>query len=370
MKVLVTGAEGFLGWHTRVRFRAVTEHEVIAVDRDEWSDVGTLSRGVDAIIHIAGVNRGSDAEVEQGNIDLAETVAQVAEASGSAPRIVYANSVQSGNGTPYGAGKQRAGEILAAAAARMGSAYVDVRLPRLFGEHGRPAYNSFVATFVDAVIRGEEPQIVDNAVSLLHVQGAAQTLIDGLTTSEARLDPEGVPTTVRGVYDVLSHFNDLYSRGDIPALTSGLEVDLFNTLRAARFPTHYPIPLEPRSDSRGSLVEVVRAHGGQGQTFVSTTKPGITRGEHYHLRKVERFVVIAGSARISLRRVLDDSIVSFDVTGDAPVVVDMPTMWVHNITNTGEGELTTVFWASELFDPAAPDTFPENVALSPNPEAG
>jgi len=106
----------------------------------------------------------------------------------------------------------------------------------------------------------------------------------------------------------------------------------------------------------------VRAHGGQGQTFVSTTKPGITRGEHFHLRKIERFVVLRGEARISLRRMFADDVVSFDVTGDAPAVVDMPTMWVHNITNTGASELTTLFWTHELFDPAAPDTFPDTVS--------
>jgi UDP-2-acetamido-2,6-beta-L-arabino-hexul-4-ose reductase len=171
----------------------------------------------------------------------------------------------------------------------------------------------------------------------------------------------GTPTTVQSVFDILSRFNGLYATGDIPSLLFPMDVDLFNTLRSARFPGHYPIVLSPRTDNRGSLVEVVRSHGGHGQTFVSTTKPGITRGEHFHLRKVERFVVLRGGARISLRKLFTDEVVCFDVTGEAPVIVDMPTMWVHNITNTGESELTTLFWAHELFDPAAPDTFPEPV---------
>ena len=140
-----------------------------------------------------------------------------------------------------------------------------------------------------------------------------------------------------------------------------MDVDLFNTLRSARFPVGAPIPLTPRIDDRGRLVEAVRSHGGPGQSFVSTTRPGITRGEHFHLRKIERFVVIGGRARISLRRLFTDEVVSFDVTGETPVAVDMPTMWVHKIINTGDGELTTLFWSNELFDPAAPDTFPELV---------
>lgn len=361
MKIVLTGAAGFLGWHTRARLSALTDHEVVAVDRDEWARLVDYIDGVDAILHLAGVNRGTDVEVESGNIVLAREVADAAIASGGAPRIVYANSIQADNGTPYGVGKHAAARILADAASQMGSHFVDVRLPNLFGEHGRPQYNSFVATFVHAVVNGEVPNIVDREVDLLHVQGAAQAFIDALTAETDRLQPVGTPTTVQGVFDMLQSFNALYEAGDIPPLLTDLDVNLFNTLRAAKFPGHYPIRLTPRSDDRGRLVEVVRAHGGQGQTFISTTKPGITRGEHFHLRKVERFVVVGGQARISLRKLFTDEVVSFDVTGDAPAVVDMPTMWVHNITNTGPGELTTLFWTNELFDPQAPDTYPEAV---------
>jgi len=362
VKILLTGAAGFLGWHTRARLRALTGHTVVAVDREEWADLARYTQGIDAVIHVAGVNRGSDAEVEQGNIDLAQDLIEALRASGVAPRIVYADSIQAGNGSPYGVGKGAAADLLAKAANGLGSRYVDVRLPNLFGEHGLPRYNSFVATFAQAVVDGEAPQIADRPVNLLHAQDAAQSLIDGLTTLEARLEPTGTPTTVQRVYDTLHEANRLYTGGDIPPLLTALDVDLFNTLRAARFPTHYPIPLTPRTDDRGSLVEVVRVHGGAGQTFVSTTKPGITRGEHFHLHKIERFVVIRGEARISLRKMFSDQAVSFDVNGDSPAIVDMPTMWAHNIANTGGSELTTLFWTNELFDPAAPDTFPETVS--------
>ncbi|MCL3862918.1 NAD-dependent epimerase/dehydratase family protein [Actinotalea sp. K2] len=367
MKVLLTGAAGFLGWHTRAHLRAMTGHDVVAVTRASWGDLTTLMRGVDAIIHVAGVNRATDLEVEQGNLRLAQDVAAAALASGSSPRIVYTNSIQAGNGTSYGVGKGAAADALSAAAGQLGSAFVDVRLPNLFGEHGRPRYNSFVATFVHAVLAGEVPEIADRPVDLLHVQGAARALVEALTTTEDRLDPPGTPTTVLSVFETLRTFNALYATGDIPPLLTDLDIDLFNTLRAARFPEHYPITLSPRSDERGSLVEVVRAHGGQGQTFASTTRPGVTRGEHFHLRKVERFVVIGGTARISLRRLFTDDVVSFDVNGDAPVAVDMPPLWVHNITNTGGSDLTTLFWTHELFDPAAPDTFPEKVVRDDGP---
>ena len=361
MKVLVTGADGFLGWHARVRLRALTEHKVVPVNRENWSELSDLAKGVDAVMHIAGINRAAPEEVEQGNIDLANQVAEAVRTSGSAPRIVYANSIQAGNGSPYGNGKTAGAAILASVAGEVGSAFVDVHLPNLFGEYGRPHYNSFVATFVEAVINGETPEIQNRSIALLHVQDAAETLIDGLTTSRSRLGPLGTNTTVQDVFDLLASFHNLYSSGDIPPLDSKLNIDMMNTLRAALFPSHYPIALKAHVDDRGRLVETVRVHGGQGQTFVSTTRPGITRGEHFHLGKIERFVVLSGKARISLRKVFTDEVVSFDVSGDEPEVVDMPTMWVHNITNTGDTELTTLFWTHSLFDPAAPDTYWEPV---------
>jgi UDP-2-acetamido-2,6-beta-L-arabino-hexul-4-ose reductase len=362
MKVVLTGAGGFLGWHTQARLRALTDHDVVPVNRDNWTALADSVKDADAIIHIAGVNRAEDPEdVRRGNVDLAGDLATAIRSVGRPLRVVFANSIQSGNGTPYGTGKQEAAQVLADAARVNGGGFVDVLLPNLFGEHGRPSYNSFVATFVRAAIDGHEPAIQDRPVHLLHAQDASQALIDGLTAPVDKLEPRGVPTRVLDVWELLREFHGLYATGDVPALDTPLRVNLFNTYRAALFPDHYPIALTAHADDRGRLVETVRAHGGQGQTFVSTTKPGITRGEHFHLGKVERFVVLSGEAHISLRKVCTDEVVSFHVTGDQPAVVDMPTMWVHNITNTGNSELTTLFWTHSLFDPEHPDTFWEPV---------
>ena len=362
MKVLLTGGDGFLGWHTRVRLRALTAHDVVVANRTCWSDLPRLAERADAVIHIAGVNRGSAAEVEQGNLTLARDVGDAVRASDGQPTVVFANSIQAGNDTPYGTGKAAASDHLAAVAKEVGSAYVDVALPNLFGEHGRPGYNSFVATFVDAVTQNQTPVIADRPVDLLHAQRAACSLLRGVEAGQtSRLRPTGTSTSVQQVFDALRSMRALYTTGDIPPLLNDLDVDLFNTLRAARFPAGYPILLTPRVDRRGSLVEVVRAHGGQGQTFVSTTRPGVTRGEHFHLAKIERFVVLSGRGRISLRKMFSTETISFDVSGAEPCILDMPTMWAHNITNTGDAELTTLFWTHELFDPGAADTYAEPV---------
>ncbi len=370
MKILVTGSDGFLGWHTRCRLRALTNHEVVPVGRGRLPVLSDLARDADAILHLAGVNRAaSGEEVEVANIDLARNVADAMESAAKPLTVVYADSIQAGNGTPYGTGKQAAAERLAEAGARSGGTVVDLQLPNLFGEHGRPRYNSFVASFVEAVTTGEAPTVDDREVELLHVQDAARALLDALSfDSTTTLQPTGTRTTVAEVYDTLRAHHWRYTTGDLPPLLSEFDLHLFNTLRAAMFPDRYPIDLTKHSDARGDLVECVRSHGGQGQTFVSTTHPGITRGEHFHLSKIERFVVLQGRARIALRWLLHDGVIAFDVSGDEPCILDMPTLWAHNITNTGSEELVTLFWTNTVFDPQAPDTYPESVG-HPGPGA-
>ena len=363
MKIVLTGTHGFLGWHTRLRLHALTAHEIIPVGREDWADLPSLVSDADAVIHIAGVNRAaSDDEVRDGNVTLARDLAAAVAGARAPLRVVYANSIQAGNGTPYGSGKEAAALVLADAAASVDGSFVDVLLPNIFGEHGRPKYNSFVATFVHATVAGEDVTINDNQVGLLHVQDAAQALIDGLVAEESSISVEPETHGVQEVWDLLQEFHSSYvPSGEIPDLSTKFRIDLFNTYRTALFPEHYPIALVPHADARGAFVETVRCRGGEGQTSFSTTVPGITRGEHYHLHKIERFAVIRGKGTMELRKMFTDEVVTFEAVGDAPVAVDMPVGWVHNITNTGDDVLFTQFWSHELFRPDAPDTFPEPV---------
>ncbi|MEV1328691.1 NAD-dependent epimerase/dehydratase family protein [Micromonospora costi] len=362
LRLAVTGAGGFLGWHVRVLLRALGWPEPAVIDRTDLADptaVAAKVAGVDRVLHLAGVNRGDPADVAAGNVQLAAQLAEGLKHCPAPPeRVVYANSVQAGNGTPYGDAKATAARLLA----DTGVGLDDVLLPNIYGEHGRPYYNSAVATFCRVLAEGGQPEVhADRELSLVHVTDAAARLA-GVPTGGS-WDPAmpALRIGVRDLADRLTAMAATYRTGEVPSLLDRHDVRLFNTYRSHSFPAHYPIALPRRADARGELVETVKAHGGAGQTFCSTTRPGVTRGEHFHLAKVERFVVLRGSAQISLRRVGHTEVVRFPVSGDEPVLVDMPTMWVHKLANTGTDELVTMFWTNELFDPDRPDTWPELV---------
>lgn len=364
MSTVITGAGGFLGWHTRALLHSGGETDTRPIPLGaafSLADATHAVNGVQRAIHIAGVNRGSDEEVRRGNVNMAEQFAQALERAVDPPKVVvFANSSQVGNGSAYAEGKERAAEVLAESATRIGARFDDLRLPNLFGEHGLPRYNSVTATFCHLLAIGERPKVdQDRELTLLHAQDAA-----GLLTGE--YDVQELPRlqhrrTVSDLLAALTGFAESYSTGDVPELATTFDRDLFNTYRSFSFAERPEIRLTQNTDARGSFTEVIRAHGGSGQTSFSTTVPGVTRGQHFHRRKIERFAVLAGMAEISLRRILTNDVVTFTVSGEAPTAIDMPTMWAHNITNVGTEPLYTLFWSNEIFDPANPDTFAEPV---------
>lgn len=358
MKVAITGGRGFLGWHTACRLLATRGIEPILVDRAAFADADTLAellRDADAVIHIAGVNRAeTDEEVEAGNVFITEALA---DALGGRPtHIVFANSKQADIDSPYGRGKKRAGEMISG----LPGTCANVLLPNLFGEHGRPGYNSFVATFADAVVNDREPAVSnDRKLPLLHAQDAAEILLQAMEAREdAVLRPTAEEHGIQEVLDLLREFHEVYPiTGEIPEISSHFRLNLFNTYRSALWPAGYPIYPSVHADLRGELIETFRAHGPAGRGYLSSTRPGHTRGEHYHLRKVERFVVFRGQAQVQLRRLFHDEVITFEVSGEQPAYLDMPTMWVHNLRNMGDDELITAFWSDQLLDAAA-DQFP------------
>lgn len=363
MTIALTGSNGFLGWHTRVLAHSVgkpTEALALGDKFDIDAAVGIMERAP-VLVHVAGVNRGDDDAVRLGNIRFAEQLAWTLDQTTTKPAtVVYANSIQAGNDSAYGRGKQEAGLILKKAAEDAGADFVNVSLPNLFGEHGVPFYNSVVATFCQLAADGKPLQVQDDKdLLLLHVQTAAEILL-GLHHPE---DTQRLATSrrVSEVAALIQEMAEIYSTGTIPDISKPFDRDMFNTYRSFLVGDRLPVTLDRKEDARGAFFEVIRSAGGEGQASFSTTEPGVTRGQHYHRRKIERFTVLSGTAEISMRKLFSDEVRTYSVDGQQPVAIDMPTMWSHKITNTGSDKLYTMFWINEIFDAASPDTFPEEV---------
>ncbi len=365
MKIGVTGAAGFLGFHVRACAHENPDLEVVCADRDTFSSDDKLAAfvdGCDGIIHLAGMNRGDEQEVAETNVALTRNLVTALESTGSKAAVAFSSSTQIEMDNPYGKSKLECAGLLDAWANSSGGRFTDVVLPGVFGEGGRPFYNSVVSTFCTQLAAGEELTVHgDSPLELVHAQGAARALLDAVTgDASGRIRVEGVKTSVVELAETLRHLASSYSGNVIPDIRDDYIRDLFNTYRSYIFPEQCPIPLVRHDDDRGHFTEAVRSLG-IGQFSYSVTKPGITRGHHYHYHKVERFVVVGGEGVLRLRRLFSDTVHEFPVNGKAPVCVDIPTFHAHSIENTGDTEMITLFWVHELYDPANPDTIMEDV---------
>lgn len=365
MRVGITGAHGLIGWHVRCHLSATTDYEIVAAGREEFSSAGELdgfTGRCDVILHFAGMNRGADDETLATNVGLAEQLIASFERNNATPLVVFSSSTHIDKDSAYGTSKRDAAARFAEWSERSGAVFTNLVLPHVFGEHGKPFYNSVVSTFCHQLVNGETPSVESDAqLSLLHAQDVGQWVAGEIAHPQGgEQRPRGEAITVAGLLEELAGMARQYASGVIPDLGDPVRCRLFNTYRSYLYPDSYPIVLQLHVDERGNLFEAVKGPGG-GQAFLSTTKPGITRGNHYHLRKFERFLVTQGEATIEVRRLFSDQKQVFTVNGDAPSAVDIPTLHTHNITNTGDSDLVTLFWTNEIFNPDDPDTYFEKV---------
>ncbi len=371
-RIVITGAKGLIGSHTHMllhaencaaQFKGMSwPYDIQSLGHAAFLDNDLLHnalRDADAVLHFAGVNRADDAAVEAANPEIADILARACKALGVKPHIVYANSIHAEGDTSYGRSKRIAGEILSGATER----FTNLILPHIFGEGARPFYNNVTSTLIHQLIAGDEAEVnPDGVVHLVHAGRVAQAAVDAVndkTTGVIKLSPHSI--SVPDLYLKLRDFHDHYCTNVYPDLSDPFDLELFNCYRVATYPAGWPRELKLNSDSRGTLFEAFKCDGGGGQAFFSTTAPGVTRGDHFHLKKVERFLVVKGQATIRIRKVLSDEIWEYKVSGALPAPVDMPTLHTHSIENTGTDELLTLFWTHDLFDPEHPDTFADKV---------
>jgi UDP-2-acetamido-2,6-beta-L-arabino-hexul-4-ose reductase len=292
------------------------------------------------------------------------------ETTGSKPHILFSSSTQEEKDNLYGRSKKEGRILFEKWANESGSGFTGLIIPNVFGSFGHPYYNSVVATFCHQLTHNEIPKIdIDGELKLVYVGEVVDFILQKVneqyekpTQIENFLVPFKYSIKVSELLTKLKTFKEQYfENGMIPDLNNSLDRNLFNTLITyLDHKSFFPFLLKLNTDERGSFVETVKLNSG-GQISFSTTKPGITRGNHFHTRKAERFAVIKGRARIELRRIGTTDKLSFELDGRSPSFVDMPIWYTHNITNIGAEDVFTIFWISEHFNASDPDTFFEQV---------
>jgi UDP-2-acetamido-2,6-beta-L-arabino-hexul-4-ose reductase len=374
LKIGITGQSGFVGTNLFNFLIQKKESVSIVPFRDEFfNDPGKMKDFVtncDVVVHLAAVNRHADPlTLYDTNISLVTRLIQALEDTGSTPHILFSSSVQEKNDNPYGRSKLEGRNLLEKWAGKNDARFTGLVIPNVFGPFGNPFYNSVVATFCYQLTHGQKPAIqVDSKLPLIHVNELAEYIYGKISDPDrtSKISTCHVESTSqKSVSEILSSlegFSDLYLRQYIfPDLRNRFELNLFNTFRSfIDNGSFFPVGLKKNTDNRGAFVESVKSLNG-GQFSFSTTLPGITRGNHFHTRKVERFIVIEGEALIEMRRIGTTEKLSFRLSGPEPSFVDMPVWYTHNIKNVGNSELLTLFWINEFFDPDDPDTFFEAV---------
>lgn len=367
MRILITGARGFLGRNLTTTLenlpaeRAVT---LLPIDVDSSdAELCAAAREADFVFHLAGVNRPKDAaEFQTGNADFtARLLALLAE--GKRPPVALCSSTQAALENPYGLSKRRAEEAVFAYGERYGATVCVYRLTNVFGKWSRPNYNSAVATFCYRIARGEPITVNDEraVVKLVYVDDVVAEFLralDGRPTREGaycRALPER-DISLGELTGLLYGFRDSRENLNVPDQSDDFVRKLYATYQSflpvdglAAYPTVH-------ADARGSFTELFHL-GGYGQVSVNVSHPGVTKGEHWHHTKHEKFAVVAGQGVIRFRPALGGDIMEYPVRGDRLAIIDIPPGLTHNIQNTGDTDMVTVMWASEAFDPERPDTF-------------
>jgi len=360
--LVVTGAEGFLGRNLVEHLRFKQEIEVKKIKRNTTiREINESVRNCDAVIHLAGVNRPiNDSEFEAVNVQFTENLLETLENCG-APPVFFASSSQVSLDNPYGRSKRQAEQLIASYGDRNGVAVRIARLPNIFGKWSRPNYNSVVATFAYNIARGLPIQIdsPDHVLELVYVDDLVEAIINDV--SSRFMDPSFnlcpiYRSTIAEIAKLLYEFHQSRTTGHVSEVGAGFQRALYATYISFLEPNSFSYPISTHADERGMFVEFIKTPQ-SGQISFLTAKPGVTRGSHYHHTKVEKFVVTHGRARFRYQSLQDGNIHHVDVSADRPTVVESVPGWIHDVTNTGNDDLSVLIWSNEVFDSSRSDTF-------------
>jgi len=368
IKILVTGSKGFIGKNLLVALGRREDLQVETFDSD--SNAGELSEKLaeaDLVYHLAGVNRAEDrADFERVNHRLTEQITEQLVAQKSPALVVFSSSTQAELDNPYGRSKRAAEQVLLDAQ-QQGLSVCIYRLPGIFGKWSRPNYNTVVATFCHNISHGMEITISDRSheITLAYVDEVVERFTSHLDQAPSEAATWG---TLNQTFCVslgqlekqICEIRDVRVTKKIPDFSDDFTRFLYSTYLSFLQPDDFAYQAEMRTDPRGWLFELVKSDA-FGQIFVSTTHPGITRGNHYHDSKIEKFCVVQGRGLIRFRHVDSQEVIEYPVDDTDIKIVDIPPGYTHSIENTGDSEMLTLFWANEVFDPNIPDTYWEEV---------
>ncbi len=370
MNILITGANGFIGRNLRQTLASERQGDSLAlIDVDTPPEtLEAQAAQADFVFHLAGVNRPQSMdEFMRGNRDFTVALLEMLK-HGKRPPVALSSSIQAELDNPYGMSKRAAEEAVFAYGECTGAPVYVYRLPNAFGKWSRPNYNSAVATFCHNIARGLPITVNDSNVllKLVYIDDIVSELLramDGMPTKGAdgfcRVDPVH-EIRLGDLADRLKGFRDMRDRLESPDQTDPLTAKLYATYLSFLPPGDFARSPVTHSDARGSFTELIHL-GGHGQVSVNVSRPHITKGEHWHHTKHEKFVVISGQGVIRLRKLGEGTVITYKVSAETPMVVDIPPGYTHSIENTGDTDMMTLMWANERFDPSRPDTFRLNV---------
>lgn len=371
LKVGITGQSGFIG-QLLFNFLRFKENISLVPFYDEYFNddkkLDEFVKDCDIIFHLAALNRhNSEDVIYETNLLLVNKLISACKRMGARPHIVFSSSIQEEKDNAYGKSKKEGRLLFEKWANENNAKFTGLIIPNVFGPFGRPFYNSVISTFSYQLINNFEPKIeVDAKLNLIYINDLLDQFWEIISSNSfERVSKIYIKHTVeKKVSEILSlliDFKESYiNRSIIPHLNDKFDIDLFNTFRSYIQEEKLINYLDKKTDHRGTFVEVLKTQT-QGQFSYSTTLPGVTRGNHFHLRKIERFIVIKGKAEICIRRIGTSKVIKFQLNGENPAYIDMPVWYTHNIKNIGGDELITLFWTNEFFDPDNPDTLYESV---------
>ncbi len=380
MRILVTGANGFLGKNlcseleniAAGKRRGLPELMPLTLMRYDVNNTGeelaAFCREADFAVHLAGVNRPKDEkEFAEGNTGLTKQLLSLLKAAGNRCPVLLSSSVQAELENPYGRSKLAAESEVFAYAKETGAKAFVYRFPNLFGKWCRPNYNSVVATFCDNIANGRDIRIDDEnkRLTLAYVDDIVDEIVSCITGKRA----DGTePLSVGIVYTrslgeiagLIRSFREARENLYLPDVSEPFTKKLYSTYLSYVPAAEASVPCDTKRDERGSFTELLRTFG-MGQVSVNVCRSGCLKGNHWHHTKTERFIVVSGSGVIRQRRIGDDKVTEIPVSGEGICSVDMLPGYTHSIENTGESDLVFIIWANERFDPERPDTFFEKV---------